>query len=182
MGMITQMAMPPRQLCVVAFDMGTDSAAPIVANVASTTVYTGMIFVRLDPKSRLMTTGTKTLSAAMARLASTVPRKSAVESKMARKESATTSVPMKKRMALSVGLRRANFEIPIGAATPKQISGIEVSAANWLRERWRSLRMALICGGTEVKAERWEAATTMSATTSRPLFTLRSLPAAEGPE
>ena len=42
--------------------------------------------------------------------------------------------------------------------------------------------MALIWGGTEVKAERWDAATAMSATTSRPLFTPASLPAAERPE
>ena len=129
-----------------------------------------------------MTTGTNTFSAAIARLASTVPRKSAVELKRARNESATTRVPMKKRIALSVGLRLANFEIPMGAANPKRIRGIEVNAANWLSERWRSLRMALIWGGTEVKAERWDAATAMSATTSRPLFTPASLPAAERPE
>ena len=37
-GIMTQMSNPPRQLCVVAFEKGTESNAPKVAKTARTTV------------------------------------------------------------------------------------------------------------------------------------------------
>ena len=92
----------------------------------------------------MITKGTRTLRAAIATLVRIVPRNKVLELKLARSSRAITKVVIEKRMVLSTGLRLATAEIPMGAATPKLMSGIAVKIANCESDRFRSDLMALI--------------------------------------
>ena len=123
----------------------------------------GMMMVIFFGKSRFITTGTITLSAAIAMPVTIVPKYKSGQPLKTRMPDARVRIARKKKITTSGERVRATGLIPSGAAAPKQSRGIAVRSEIAPRESPRSERMDWICGGRLVSAGRRLAATAIRA-------------------